>query len=173
VVYVADNGWIQNPDKGEYAPRSKQSPNEGGVRTPIMIRWPAKVKPRMVEDEPAISIDLAPTILKACNLPPVPNTQGIDLLDESAVKGRSTIFGECFVHQAVDLSKPASSLRWRWVISGTWKLMTPDATNEPGAKAQLYDLKADPTEDKDFAASDPQRVAELTKQLDGWWDPSR
>jgi uncharacterized sulfatase len=173
VVFLADNGWIQNPDKGEFAPRSKQSPNEGGIRTPIMIRWPGKVKPRMVEDELASSIDLAPTLLKASGLPPAANMSGIDLLDESKVKARTTLFGECFTHTAVDLSKPVSSLRWRWVISGNWKLMTPDAHNEPGAKPQLYDLQADPTEEKDLAASEPQRVAELTQKLDQWWDPTR
>jgi arylsulfatase A-like enzyme len=73
----------------------------------------------------------------------------------------------------VDLNRPASSLRWRWVISGNWKLMTPDPKNEPDARAQLYNVHDDPTEEKDLAASEPQRVAELTKQLDGWWDPTR
>ena len=44
VIYVTDNGWIQNPDSGGYAPRSKRSPYEGGIRTPIMFRWPGKVQ---------------------------------------------------------------------------------------------------------------------------------
>ena len=47
VIYVTDNGWIQRtPDmdlgpkwRSSYAPKSKQSPNEGGIRTPIMVRW--------------------------------------------------------------------------------------------------------------------------------------
>jgi uncharacterized sulfatase len=40
IVYVTDNGWIQNPEKNGYAPRSKQTPYEGGIRTPIMFSWP-------------------------------------------------------------------------------------------------------------------------------------
>ena len=40
VVYLADNGWIQNVDAPRYAPKSKQSPYDGGVRTPILLRWP-------------------------------------------------------------------------------------------------------------------------------------
>jgi uncharacterized sulfatase len=127
----------------------------------------------MEEQELASSIDLAPTLLKARGLPPAATMSGIDLLDEAAVKARSTIFGECFTHTAVDLSKPASSLRWRWLIAGRWKLMVPDATNEPKRHAELYDVIADPTEQKDLAASEPQRVTDLTRQLDGWWDPSR
>ena len=40
IVYVTDNGWINRPDASAYAPRSKRSPYDGGVRTPIMIRFP-------------------------------------------------------------------------------------------------------------------------------------
>jgi uncharacterized sulfatase len=173
VVFLADNGWIQDPEKGKYAERSKQSPYEGGIRTPIMIRWPAKVKPRMVEDQLASSIDLAPTLLHACGIAPVAGMSGIDLLDEPAAEKRRTLFGECCTHNAVDLNRPASSLRWRWVISGNWKLMTPDPKNEPDARAQLFNVGEDPTEQTDLAAGEPRRVAELTKQLDAWWDPTR
>lgn len=53
IVYVTDNGWIQRtPDltvpkgwKSSFAPKSKQSPYDGGTRTPIMVSWPAKIKP--------------------------------------------------------------------------------------------------------------------------------
>ena len=45
IVYVTDNGWIQDPKKNGYAPRSKQTPYEGGIRTPIMFSWPDKLKP--------------------------------------------------------------------------------------------------------------------------------
>ena len=44
VVYVADNGWIQNLDGPRYAPKSKQSPYDGGLRTPIMVRWPGHIR---------------------------------------------------------------------------------------------------------------------------------
>ena len=47
VVYVTDNGWIQNPEAPKYAPKSKQSQYDGGLRTPIMVRWPAKIRPAM------------------------------------------------------------------------------------------------------------------------------
>ena len=40
VVFLADNGWIQDPGADRYAPRSKQSPYDGGLRTPILVRWP-------------------------------------------------------------------------------------------------------------------------------------
>ncbi len=43
VIFLADNGWIQDPQADRYAPRSKQSPYDGGLRTPILVRWPGKV----------------------------------------------------------------------------------------------------------------------------------
>ena len=46
VVFVVDNGWIQRPDRRGYAPRSKRSPYEAGVRTPILLRWPGESRDR-------------------------------------------------------------------------------------------------------------------------------
>jgi arylsulfatase A-like enzyme len=49
IVYVGDNGWIQRPDAAGYAPRSKQSANEGGIRQPYsdqLARCHPSGKPR-------------------------------------------------------------------------------------------------------------------------------
>jgi uncharacterized sulfatase len=170
VVYVADNGWIQNVDGPRYAAKSKQSQYDGGLRTPIMIRWPGKVAPRM-SDELTLSIDLAPTLLTAVGLEPTAQMQGINLLDEQAVQARRAIYGECFTHNANDLNEPAANLRWRWMIDGHWKLIVPDPQNEPDAPVELYDLAADPHETKNLAAGDAARVAKLRSMLDAWWNP--
>ncbi|MGV3724455.1 MAG: sulfatase [Actinomycetota bacterium] len=169
VVYVADNGWLQEPNADRYAERSKQSPYEGGLRTPIMIRWPGKVRPRRSNDF-AMSIDLAPTLLRAVGLKPASGMQGVNLLDERARGKRKTIYGECFTHNAVDLNRPASSLRWRWAIDGDWKLVLPAAQNEPDGKPELYQVSSDPQEKMNLAASDPKRVERMTRLINGWWD---
>ena len=168
VVYFADNGWIQDPNAPRYAERSKQSQYDGGLRTPIMIRWPGKVKPQ-ISDELAMSTDIMPTLLNAAGLKPSKEMQGIDLLDSKAVKARKAIYGEIFTHNSADLAKPAASLRWRWMIEGDWKLIIPAAQNEPTAKVELYNLKKDPNEETDLAAKDDKRVTALTKKLDAWW----
>jgi uncharacterized sulfatase len=170
VVYVADNGWIQNIDGPRYAAKSKQSQYDGGLRTPIMIRWPGKVAARM-SDELALSIDLAPTLLTAAGIEPTAQMQGINRLDEQAVQARRAIYGECFTHNANDLNDPAANLRWRWMIDGKWKLILPDTQNEPDAPVELYDLAADPHETKNLATGDAARVAKLRSMLDGWWNP--
>jgi len=68
-VYLSDNGWITNPTTGRYADKSKQSQYDGGLRTPIMVRWPGTVKPAMSPDL-AQAIDLVPTLLVAAGLAP-------------------------------------------------------------------------------------------------------
>lgn len=170
VVFVVDNGWIQDPNAQKYAPKSKQSQYDGGLRSPIMVRYPGHVAPRM-SDALASSIDIAPTLLKACGLPKDQAMQGVDLLDDKAVAARKQLFGEVFTHNAVDVDEPASSVRFRWTRSGDWKLIVPTTSNEPGAEVELYDLAADPTETKNLAAAEPKRVAELSQQLDAWWKP--
>ncbi len=169
VVFVVDNGWIQRRDSGRYAPRSKRSPYEGGIRTPIMLRWPKRIKPGTDRQTPVISIDLAPTILAACGPEPTPEMQGLDLLDARALAERRAIFGEIFTHNAVDVRDPASSLICRWCIQGRWKLIVPQASNVPGGSPQLYDLVADPHEKKDLAADQPERARQIRSRIEAWW----
>ncbi|MEX2111585.1 MAG: sulfatase [Pirellulales bacterium] len=171
VLYVADNGWIQQIDDPRYAPKSKQSQYDGGLRSPIMVRWPGKVKPE-VRSDLAISIDLMPTVLHLVGESPTPDMQGINLLDDAALADRCTIYGECFTHDAVDLNRPAANLRWRWLIDGDDKLIVPDPTNEPREVVELYQLTADPHEEKNLAAEEPQRVEALRAKLDAWWNPN-
>lgn len=169
VVYVTDNGWIQDPAGNGYAPKSKQSPYDGGLRTPIMLRWPGRVAPGR-SDALASSIDIAPTVLAALGLPaPETPLPGINLLDPEAVRTRDAVFGECFTHNAVDVDRPAASLRWRWCIEGSLKLLVPSAANEPQAQVELYDLAADPHETRNLAAERPDDVARLRRRLDAWW----
>lgn len=170
VVYLADNGWIQDPDAPRFAPRSKLSPYDTGLRTPIIVRWPRKVEPREI-DSPVSSIDLAPTILAAAGLKPSAEMSGVDLLDEKAVTDRPAVFGEVFAHDVADLERPGAGLRYRWVVAGDWKLILPHPRNAPEEAPLLFDVVADPAEARDLAAAEPGRVAELTRLLDDWWRP--
>lgn len=167
VVFVADNGWITDPQTGNYAPKSKQSPYDGGIRTPIMIRWPGHIQPRRSE-VPVSSIDLLPTLLSLLQLPINITLPGTDLLSPATAK-RDAIFGECFTHNAVDLNHPAASLRWRWVIAGNWKLILPAQQNEATGPAELYELNADPSEEHNVALQHPELVKDLTKKLNDSW----
>ncbi len=168
VIYVTDNGWIPGEKRNSYGPKSKQSPYDGGLRTPLMIRWPGKLAPKF-DDTPVSSLDIAPTILAACCLDIPSELPGINLLEPAAVKNREAIFGECHTHNAVDLDNFASGLRWRWLVADRWKLIVPSPTNEPNGRIELYDLLTDPLEEQDLAIQQPERVRELREKLDSWW----
>ncbi len=177
VILVVDNGWIQNIttrpsipgadwSRG-FAPKSKRSPYDGGLRTPIVIRWPGRIKPQR-RDDLVSTIDLAPTILSACGVKPAEAMQGLNLIDLAAgkVKPRDAVFGEIHLHTAVDVDRPESSLTHRWVRAGDWKLIWPQE-DEP----ELYNLRNDPHEDKNLASAHPDRVAALKQRIADWWTP--
>jgi len=169
VIYVADNGWVQWAKKRRPLAqlRGKRTPYEMGVRTPIMVRWPGRVKPRRDEEQLASSIDIVPTILTACGLKPTKDMPGLNLLDAAAVSKRDAIFGEAFAHDVVDLVRPSSGLMHRWCIEGRWKLIVPHG--QTTGPVELFDLKADPHEKTNLASKHPEKVAQLRKRIDGWW----
>ena len=180
-VYVTDNGWIQSPDSGKYAPRSKQTPYEGGIRTPIMFSWPGKYKPAD-RSELCSSLDIVPTLLSiAKTRQPGKVLPGLDL-SESLERGtplkRKALFGESFAHDIADIENPEKTLLFRWCIEGKWKLLlTYDGevnrykSTHPRTekRPQLFDLEADPQEKKNVAGEHPEVVAKLANQIANWY----
>jgi arylsulfatase A-like enzyme len=169
VVYVADNGWIADDSGKGFNNRSKRSPYDGGLRTPIIVNWPGHLPPRRDETTPVLSLDLVPTILKACGAEVPAALPGVDLLG-GAPAARERIFGEVFTHDMVDIAHPERSLQYRWVIEGQYKLILPQ---DPAEKALLFDVNQDPLENHDLAATEPARVADLAAKIDAWWKPGR
>ena len=179
ILYVADNGWIPRDDKPVVDfERSKQSPFDGGVRTPILVSWPGRIKPAVMV-EAASAVDILPTLLKLAGAPVPAGGDGLDLLDDAALRARPFVAGQNSTHDILDLARPAASLRYRWLVAGDLKLIvssglktgttqhgSADATEPP----RLFDLKADPHERRDLAAERPDDVKRLMAQLDGWWD---
>ena len=180
VIYVTDNGWIQHPEQRGYAPRSKQTPYEGGVRTPIMFRWPGTI-PVADRDELVSSIDIMPTCLAAAGIDVPDGLPGLNLLPnlrQPEPIQRKRIFGESFAHDIADLNDPESSLLFRWCIEGRWKLLlTYDgevnryASTHPRTerRPQLFDLLADPQEQVNLAAEHPEIVGRLVAEIDAWY----
>ena len=173
VAFVVDNGWIQETGnerttRGQFAPKSKMSPYDGGLRTPVILRWPGRTRSGRYADLVS-TVDVAPTLLAAAGLKPPPQMSGLNLLDAAAGKGRlkrDAVFGEIFVHTAFDIDRPALNLTHRWIRRGDWKLISFDAEKKP---AELYNLRQDPFEEKDLSSRNPQRVQELNAVLHGWW----
>jgi uncharacterized sulfatase len=180
VVYVTDNGWIQDPNSSNYAPRSKQTPYEGGIRTPIMYRLPGKISAGE-RTELTSSIDIVPTILAATGARIPADLPGLNLipaLTSGSEIDRDTIFGEGFAHDIADVENPEASLLYRWAIRGKWKLLlTYDGevnryqSSHPRTEKgpQLFDLLSDPTEQHNLAADNPLIVKELAMAINAWY----
>ena len=173
VMFVVDNGWIQETGavrttRGWFAPKSKLSPYDGGLRFPLLIRWPGKVNPGRSESLVS-SIDVVPTLLAAADVEIPAEMPGVNLLTEATtgtVLSRTAVFGEIFEHTASNLEQPALDLTHRWVRDHDWKLIL---FEEPGHGPELYQLGADPHEEHNLAMQNPERVETLARSIDTWW----
>ena len=186
VIYICDNGWAApstNADdpnqklwKG-FAQRSKSSPYENGIRTPIMVSWPGHMKPARAA-ELAHAIDLFPTIAAAAGLQVPKHLTGINLLDEQVRREREIVFGVCNSTHNMTPDNPDGTLQYLWCVEGDWKLIVrypgSDTTQykvlhqwdtEP---AHLFNLKDDPHERNDRASAHPKIVAQLKTKIEAW-----
>ncbi|MCY3010118.1 MAG: sulfatase [Planctomycetota bacterium] len=191
VIYVTDNGWIQSPSSAGFAPKNKTTPYDAGHRTPIMVKWPGHVAP-VRSSSVASSIDIAPTLLAAIGVPIPKELRGVNLLDNKSIESRKYVFGEDYTIRSQTLDDPAANVLWRWVTDGRWWLIIPRTFEATGplksipsdkylrpdleatlisAQPMLYDLQADPSEDKNIAEAHPEIVATLRQELDKHWAP--
>lgn len=179
VLFVVDNGWIQatGPAKpnDQFLTRSKRTAYEGGIRTPVILSWPGKIKPGVHADLVS-TIDLAPTILAAAGVDHPPRLPGLDLLPaaEGKVKlSREAVYGEIFLHTARTLDEPKASLTQEWVRSGDWKLIKQvddSESSSPAAPFELFRVSEDPFEKENVANRHPKEVDRLRGLLAGWRD---
>lgn len=191
VIYLCDNGWAatsgnaadpnQKLWKG-YALRTKSSPFEMGIRTPIMLSWPRRLEPSRPADL-AHAIDLFPTIAAATGIRAPEDLPGINLMDETARKGRDTVFG---VSHSVHNMTPGDrdgALQYLWCVSGDWKLLVrhhgTDTTQYKNIHiwdtqpVRLYNLKDDPHEENELSVAHPGIVAKLREKIDAWHSPKK
>ncbi len=184
IVYTCDNGWIQSDDRKRYAPKSKRSPYEGGIRTPMMFKYPKVIQPEINTHQLVSNIDIVPTILDLLTIEKG-NLPGISILNKSTLSERKTIFAEAYNHDILDIEDPTSSLLYKIAIEKDWKLILPNQnmiekaattreeniagfySNEP----QLFNLAADPEEEKNIATDHSAIVARLTSSIEKWWMP--
>lgn len=181
ILYVGDNGWIQRADGDGFAPRSKQTPYEGGTRQPILFSWPGVISSGQRGEQLCSSVDLVPTLLAAAGAEVPSALPGYNLLPQlrsGEPTPRNEVYGEGFAHDIADIDNPETSLLYRWVIAGRWKLLlTYDGQmgrygryhQDRERRPQLYDLLEDPHETQNLAAKRPDLVRELAEKLQAWW----
>ncbi len=166
VIFFSDNGGLST---SEGSPTSnlpyragKGWMYEGGIREPMLVRWPAKGKAGAVCDVPVTSTDFYPTILDVCGLAPLPeqHVDGVSFAhlveDPNTEHNRPPLFWH-YPHWGNQGGIPSSAIR-----DGDWKLITFAWKKPP----ELFNLADDPGEQKNLAGTHPEKLAELQAKLD-------
>ena len=163
VVFTSDNGGLLRITSNAPLRAGKGSAYEGGVRVPLIVSWPGEIRAGAVCDTPAITPDLASTLLELAGVKvdAARFVDGVSLAPLLRGKGdvkREAIYWH-YPHYHPGGATPYGALR-----RGSEKLIE---FFEDG-RCELYDLAEDPGEAKDLAAARPERVRELMKDLAGW-----
>lgn len=150
VVYFSDNGPNGPRWNGGMKGR-KGSTDEGGVRSPLHVRWPAKVKPGTVVSPVAAAIDLYPTLIELAGVKRAGDKpfDGISLAPWLLGKNDAPPDRVLFQH-------------WNGRTSARDQRFRLDATG------QLFDMVNDPNQTKDVAAGNPEHAKRLMDAVEKW-----
>lgn len=162
IFFTSDNGgYLQATDNAPLR-LGKGYPYEGGIRVPLIVRWPGRIPAGAECGEPVSSIDYFPTICEAASVP-LPQDRIIDgvslmpLLEGKGPLNREEIFWH-FPHYRGDIV-PYSIVR-----SGDWKLIR----RYEGKTRELFNLKEDLSETTDLSERYPEKAEALGDRLDRW-----
>lgn len=128
---------------------------EEQIHVPLIVKRPRESRAGQRDPRPAMTIDVAPTLLAAAAAPPLRDSHGRDLFGPDESPG--TLFAEETLEGNV-----LTSLRL-----GEWKLITANTGNPRGLpEVALYDLVSDPTESRNRAADAPERVQAMRAEME-------
>jgi arylsulfatase A-like enzyme len=169
-IFASDNGGLHvlefpgTPSTHNTPYRAgKGYVEEGGLRVPLIIRWPGVVKPGWVSDTPVVLTDLVPTLLEAAGIDLVKQVGPLDgvslakFLAGGELAPRPLFWH--FPNYTNQGGRPSGAMR-----EGDWKLVE----NFEDRKLELYNLAKDPSEKHDVAAENSSRVEEMAHKLAAW-----
>ena len=169
VVFMSDNGGLST---SEGLPTSnlpyrggKGWMYEGGIREPVVFRWPGVTPPGTSCAAPAVSTDFYPTLLEAAGLPLLPDQHedGVSLMPLlrnpfAKFDDRGPIFFH-YPHYSNQGGFPASAVR-----DGDYKLIQDLEDGE----FELYNLVTDPSEHNNLTQLEAERTEEMARSLNSW-----
>lgn len=177
VVFTSDNGGLSHNRRSMALPHTHNAPlssgkgahHEGGIRVPLLVRWPGVVEPQTVNETPVIIYDWMPTLLEAASVEPPPDIDGLNLepllegnqakaFDRSLVWHFPNFWGPLQFESPVEGPGmgPSSTIR-----DGDWKLLYYHSDQ----RFELFQLGQDLSEAYNLAEAFPTKVRELAEQL--------
>jgi arylsulfatase A len=194
VLFTSDNGGLSRVTNNAPLREGKGSPYEGGIRVPLLVRWPGRVKAGSECSEAVHAVDFYPTFIKVASA-----LAGSNQPDASETEAAATLDGESLLPlltQTGTLQRPA--LFWHMptyttnfgrtpcavIREGDWKLIhwfgdyldatgfTPD--DKPygklvvGTRTELFNLREDPCETRNLTTKRLKKTTHLTNALNAW-----
>ncbi len=166
VIFNSDNGGETNVTTNAHLRGGKSQLYEGGLRVPLLARWPGKIPASEVSSAPVVSTDHYPTLLELAEAkPPVGHKlDGLSIAPllknpKKTPKEREIVWYYPLEKDHFLGGKSAMAIR-----RGPWKLIEFLQTGEK----QLFDLKNDPSEKQDLSAAKPDLVNQLCRRLAVW-----
>ena len=173
VVFFSDNGGYGGATSNAPLRGAKGMLYEGGIREPLIIKWPGVTSPNERCSEPVIGLDLYPTLLEMTNTP-TPSGVELDglglcplLRDHESTLNRPAIFWHfpCYLqgkgdpHGGPFRTTPAGAIRM-----GNWKLIEWFETG----RLELYNLESDLGEETNLAETHPEDLQRLHQAMIQW-----
>jgi uncharacterized sulfatase len=187
VIFTSDNGGMNRVANMAPKRMAKGAPYEGGISVPLIVRWPGYVPAQTSCDIPTHTIDWYPTFAAIAG-GVVPEGHKLDgesllpLLRQSGKLHRNALFWHVPSYTVNYGRTPCSFMQ-----QDGWKLIhyfgdfldvtgqTPPDKNGPygklvlGSRTELYNLNEDPSETRDLAGAQPEKVKALYAALEAWW----
>lgn len=164
VVIASDNGGLASVTDNAPLRAGKGHLYEGGIRVPLIVRWPGHGVPGSLVDEPVTNADLYPFMTRLANLDaerfPAPDGRDLGILIESgAWQPRELIW--YYPHYSPQARSPGAA-----ILSGGYKLI--EFYDPPSV--ELYHLDSDIGEQRDLSAQEPRKAEQLRLLLNTWID---
>jgi uncharacterized sulfatase len=184
VIFTSDNGGLSRVTNNAPLREGKGSPYEGGIRVPLIMRWPAKVKAGSECDAPVHAVDFYPTFAALADAPPtsvhpLDGESLLPLLTQTGPLQRPAFFWHMPTYTTNYGRTPCAVIR-----EGDWKLIhwfgdyldttgfTPD--DKPygklvvGPRTEVFNLREDPNETHNLATDRPKKTTHLNNALNAW-----
>jgi arylsulfatase A-like enzyme len=142
---------------------------DGGIRVPMIVKWPAKVAAGSVSPVQVTGTDHYPSLLEMAGVPLNPEQHRDGRSYWPALQGENYVRAPMFWHSSLGRPTQTGDTRSSAVISGDWKLIQwYSLEDESIERSELFNLANDPGEHEDLYAREPEKAAELQTMLDEW-----